>query len=153
MKKISNLQKGCNYSRKDTGATSPTNMHIPCRQGHLLYNPNVWVYVCVYSVLSTLWGPMDCSPPGSSVHEIFQARILERVAASYSRPSWPREWTPISCIAGGFFTTPPPDITIKILKAVFLHPTNWCKNLILILLSVPKIFFVVKDFNSESLIT
>ena len=33
----------------------------------------------------TLWDPMDCSPPGSSVHEISQARILERVAISFSR--------------------------------------------------------------------
>ena len=30
---------------------------------------------------------MDCSPPGSSVHEIFQARILEWVAISYFRGS------------------------------------------------------------------
>ena len=35
----------------------------------------------------TLCSPMDCSPPGSSVHGIFQARILQRVAISYSRGS------------------------------------------------------------------
>ena len=35
----------------------------------------------------TLCGPMDCSPPGSSVHGISQARILEWVAFSYSRGS------------------------------------------------------------------
>ena len=34
----------------------------------------------------TLCDPMDCSPPGSSVHGIFQARILEWVAISFSRP-------------------------------------------------------------------
>ena len=33
----------------------------------------------------TLCDPMDCNPPGSSVHEIFQIRILEWVAVSYSR--------------------------------------------------------------------
>ena len=33
----------------------------------------------------TLCDPMDCSPPGSSVHEIFQARILEWVAISFSK--------------------------------------------------------------------
>jgi len=33
----------------------------------------------------TLGDPMDCSPPGSSVHGIFQARILEQVAISYTR--------------------------------------------------------------------
>ena len=32
----------------------------------------------------TLCDPMDCSPPGSSVHGIFQARILEWVAISFS---------------------------------------------------------------------
>ena len=48
---------------------------------------------------------MDCSPPGSSVHRILQARILEWAAISYSRgSSWPRDWTHVSCIAGVFFT-------------------------------------------------
>ena len=43
---------------------------------------------------------MDCSPPGSSVHGIFQARILERVAMSLSRESsWPRDWTRVSSIS------------------------------------------------------
>ena len=46
-----------------------------------------------------------CSPPGSSVHGISQARILEWVAISFSRESSrPRNWTWVSCIAGGFFT-------------------------------------------------
>ena len=41
--------------------------------------------------------PMDCSLPGSSVHGILQARILESVAISSSRgSSWPRDWTYIS---------------------------------------------------------
>ena len=35
----------------------------------------------------TLWDPMDCSPPGSSVHEILQAITLEWVANSFSRRS------------------------------------------------------------------
>ena len=35
----------------------------------------------------TLCDPMDCSPPGSSVHGIFHARIVEQVATSYSRGS------------------------------------------------------------------
>ena len=43
----------------------------------------------------TLCNPVDCGPPGSSVHGIFQARILEWVAISFSRgPSWPRDWSP-----------------------------------------------------------
>ena len=51
---------------------------------------------------------MDCNPPGSSVHEISQARILEWVAISVSRWSfWPIDQTCISCLAGGFLTTEP----------------------------------------------
>ena len=46
-----------------------------------------------------LCNPMDCSPPGSSVHGISLARILECVAISFSRGfSWPRDWTCVSCI-------------------------------------------------------
>ena len=53
----------------------------------------------------TLCNPMDCSLPGSSVHGIFQARILEWVAISFSRgSSQPRDQTPVSCIAGRRFT-------------------------------------------------
>ena len=49
---------------------------------------------------------MDCSPPGSSVHGILQARILEWVAVSFSGGySRPRDRTLVSYIAGGFFTT------------------------------------------------
>ena len=48
---------------------------------------------------------MDCSLPGSSVHEILQARILEWVAISFSRGSFrPRNRNQVSCIAGRFFT-------------------------------------------------
>ena len=47
----------------------------------------------------TLCHPMDCSPPGSSVHGIFQVRILEWVAISFSRgSSWPRYWSWVSFI-------------------------------------------------------
>jgi len=48
---------------------------------------------------------MDCSPPDSSVPEIFQARILEWVATSFSRASsQPRDLTLVSCTVGRFFT-------------------------------------------------
>jgi len=44
---------------------------------------------------------MDCSPPGSSVHGILQARILEWVAIPFSRASsQPRDQIWVSCIAG-----------------------------------------------------
>ena len=48
----------------------------------------------------TLCNSMDCSLPGSSVHGILQARILEWVAISSSRESfWPRDRTCVSCIS------------------------------------------------------
>ena len=47
----------------------------------------------------TLCNPMDCSPPGFSVHKILQARILEWVAISYSRgSSWPKDLTCVCCV-------------------------------------------------------
>ena len=53
----------------------------------------------------TLCDPMDCSLPGSSVHGIFQARVLEWVAISFSRgSSQPRDWTQVSRIVGRRFT-------------------------------------------------
>ena len=53
----------------------------------------------------TLCDPLDCSPPGSSVHRILQARILERVAIYFSRgSSRPRDQAWVSCIVDRFFT-------------------------------------------------
>ena len=43
------------------------------------------------SHVQTLCDPMDCSPPGSSVHEILQARILEWVVISFSRGIFPTQ--------------------------------------------------------------
>ena len=72
----------------------------------------VWVCVCVcvcimkvFQSCSALCDPMDHSMPGSSVHKIFQARILNWVASPFCREStWPRDQTQVSCIAGKFFT-------------------------------------------------
>ena len=79
--------------------------HSPAHQqkiGLMVY----WACVSVsHSVMPDSLHPMDCSPPGSSVHEIFQARILEWVAISFSRgSSQPRDQTQVSCTAGRFFT-------------------------------------------------
>ena len=53
----------------------------------------------------TLCNPMDCSPPGSLVHGIFQAWILEWVAISFSRgSSQPRDRTQVSHVVGTRFT-------------------------------------------------
>ena len=58
-----------------------------------------------HSVVSDSCSPMDCSPPGSPVHGIPQARILEWVTNSFSRlSSQPRDQTMVSHLAGRFFT-------------------------------------------------
>ena len=62
------------------------------------------VLCLVAQLCAILCDPMDCSPPGSSVHGILQARKLEWVTTSCSRGfSWPRDpirvsW--VSCLAG-----------------------------------------------------
>ena len=64
----------------------------------------VKVKMLVTQSCPTLWDPRDCSPPGSSVHGILQARILEWVAISFSRgSSQPRDRTQVSCIGGRCF--------------------------------------------------
>ena len=65
------------------------------------------VCLCVLVAQSclTLCNPMSCTLPGSSVHGIFQARILEWVVMPFSRGSSPpRGQTWVSCIAGRLFT-------------------------------------------------
>ena len=53
----------------------------------------------------TLCNPMDCRIPGSSLHGILQAKILEWVAFSFSRrSSQPRDRTWVSCMTGRFST-------------------------------------------------
>ena len=68
----------------------------------------VCVCACACSVMCGLCNPVDCSPPGSSVCGILQARILEWVAIPFSRGSSPpRDRTWVSCIAGRLPTEPP----------------------------------------------
>ena len=57
-------------------------------------------YACVLRCVLLFCNPMDCSPPGSSVSGILQARILEWVVIPFSRgSSQPRDWTWVSCIS------------------------------------------------------
>ena len=67
---------------------------------------NAWkVEVLVTQLCPTHCDPKDCSPPGSSVHGILQARILEWVDIHFSRrTSWPRDQTQVSHTTGRFFT-------------------------------------------------
>ena len=64
-----------------------------------LYQRRVrWICCSVAKSCPTLCDPIDCSMPGSSVHGISQARILEWVAISFSKgSSRPRDWTRVSC--------------------------------------------------------
>ena len=68
--------------------------------------PSVGSVLClVAQSCTTLRDAMGCSPPGSSVHEISQARILECVAMPFSRrSSQPRDRLAVSLIVGRFFT-------------------------------------------------
>ena len=70
-----------------------------------IYHTHIGTCLVPQSCL-TLCDLMDCSPPGSSVHGILQARILEWVAVSFSRgSSQPRDRTQVSWIAGGFWAS------------------------------------------------
>ena len=83
---------------------------------HITWPPGLLKCTCVCSVIQscpTLCNPMDCSPPDSSVHGVFQARIPKWVDVSSSGgSSQPRNQTSVSplapALAGGFFTTEPP---------------------------------------------
>ena len=105
------------------GYLGPLKFHVNLRIGFSISAQRLlefsygfhWIYRLVWVVLvlvaqscPTLCNCMDCSPSGSSVHGIFQTRILEWVAISISRESsWPRDQTHVSfvsCIAGRFFT-------------------------------------------------
>ena len=68
------------------------------------------MHVCsIARLCPTLCDPMDCRPPGSSVHGISQARIVGWVAISSGKgSSQPREWTHVFCTAGSFSATEPP---------------------------------------------
>ena len=90
-------------------ATSMPHQHSPLARHVLLVDSQLKPCCCslVTKLCPTL--PMDCIPPGSSVHAISQSRILEWVAISFSRgSSQPRNWTHISCIGRQILYTEPP---------------------------------------------
>ena len=108
MTKRSIKESESDYSGTSSGCVlGPMALHCPGLCTFCTLNQCVCAQLCL-----TLCDPMDCSPSGSSVHGIFQARILEWVAISFSRglpdpgiePASPES----SALAGGFFTTEPP---------------------------------------------
>ena len=96
--------------KKENLKTQDKVQHSDIQTEHLsgipfCFNFHTFMLVLVTQSCPTLCDPMDCNPPGSSVYEILQARILEWVAIPFSRgSSQPRDWTQVSCTAGRFFT-------------------------------------------------
>ena len=85
--------------------------------------------VCMHAQLLqlclTLGDPMDCSPPGSFVHETLQTRTLEWVAVPSSRGSSPpRNRTCVSCFAGGFIATETWEVPFSKYIALFSFRCN-----------------------------
>ena len=75
----------------------------------VMWTCHLCLCVLVTQLCPSLCDPTDCSPPGSSVHGIFQPRLLKCIAISSSMASfWPSGYQTqvscVSCIAGGFFT-------------------------------------------------
>ena len=81
------LYNGWNYREAPKGITQMMKSYLKCVSR---------------SVVSSLCNPMDCVPPDSSVHGVFQAR---KVGCHFllKGSSWPRDWTWVSCIEDGFF--------------------------------------------------
>ena len=80
-----------------------SSYRLLCSLGYFHILKKVKVLVAQLSL--TFCDPIDCSPPGSSVREILQAKMLEWVAIPFSRgSSLPRDWTHISYNADRFFT-------------------------------------------------
>ena len=78
--------------------------HFSSERSSLIALSTVKVKSEVAQSCPTLCDPVDCSPPGSSLHGILQARVLEWVPISLSRgSSRPRDLTQVSCIAGRRF--------------------------------------------------
>ena len=135
------------------GKFDNTFLHLLLLSHHLFINSFIpfYTHIPTFQLYLTLWNPMDCSPPGSSVHGIFQATILKWVAMPSSRgSSWPRDWIQVSYVsslAGGFFTT---SATWKVLLHIFLQNVKHCfplllkifvKSLVVFLISISFLIF------------
>ena len=97
---VSPIQKQADRKRQKQclGSLLPAMVHSP------LVSLLLHVKVKLLSRVQ-LCNPMDCNLPGSTIHGVFQARILEWVAISFSRrSSWPRDWTQVSRIVDRHFT-------------------------------------------------
>ena len=93
---INHREQGIQYHQHPRSSTLPSFPFFLPKSHQSL----ACVHACsVAQSCPTLCDSIDCSPPGSSVHGIFQASILEWVAISSSRgSSWPRNWICFSCV-------------------------------------------------------
>ena len=102
----------------------------------------------------TLYDPVHCSPPGSSVHGLLQARILEWVAISSFRGSSPPGIEPTSllspALAGGFLTTSTTSEALGI-KLQNMHVSNILNNIIWHSKQEKDIFYVKIHEKYESI--
>ena len=82
------------------------------------------VKALVTQMCLTLCDPMDCSPPGSSLQKILQARTLTWITIPFSRGSFRlRYWTQVSCIVGRLFTN---WASKEALSKMFTHWIKTC---------------------------
>ena len=98
---------------------------------------------------STLCNPMDFSPPGSSVHGILQARILEWIAIPFSRgSSRPRDrtWSPT---LQAYSLPSEPSGKLKVKEG--WAPKNWCFQIVVLenTLESPLDFKEIKPVNPK----
>ena len=91
--------------------------------------PWKWKKVLVAQLCLTLYDPMDCRLPSSSVHGILQARMLEWIAIPFSKGAFqPRDWTWVFCIADRFFTVGYQGISLltqNIRSSFFAYLFSW----------------------------
>ena len=81
------------------GMSTSLRLYLP-KKKNLYKGKCVWVHAKLLQSHQTLYSPMDCSLPGSSVHGILQARILEWVGMPSSKGcSQPRDWTCVSYVS------------------------------------------------------
>ena len=98
-----------------SSAATPSLKERGMRCGHRL---SVFTLLVLFSCCVQLfWDRMDCSPPGSSVHGISQARVLEQAAISFPGDLHNPGIKPVSlALVGGYFTTEPSLIRNYFLK-------------------------------------
>ena len=102
---LTSQQKLCLHCMPDWMGVGLGGLLQSCSTVLLWRRPQTRGWWFRYLVVSNSCDPMDCNLPGSSVHGILQARILEWVVISFSRgSSRPRNGTRVSCIASWFFT-------------------------------------------------